>query len=193
MSRRRLAATQLAVSQGQEVSGAYFVLSGRLRVYTQTVDGKEAALYLLQPGETCILALNSLFNNLAYPAWVAAETDTELAIISGAAYRELFASEPEAQNITVKALSGLVFRLMAEIQSIHGSTLQQRLISCLLSRASADGEVTITQQALANHLGSTREVVARSLADLADRRLVQSRRGMIILLDVNGLKSGVSG
>lgn len=190
--RRSFAAGQLAVSQGQEVSGAYFVLSGRLRVFTQTADGKEAALYLLQPGETCILALNSLFNDLAYPAWVEAETDTELAIVSGAAYRQLFASEPEVQNITVKALSGLVFRLMAEIQDIHGSTLQQRLVHCLLARASSKGEVAMTQQALANHLGSTREVVARAVAGLASRGLLQSRRGRITLLDVNGLVSAGS-
>src|SRR3954454_7064622 len=43
--------------KGQPVSGAYFVLRGRLRVFTIAPSGTEATLYFLDPGETCVLRL----------------------------------------------------------------------------------------------------------------------------------------
>jgi CRP/FNR family transcriptional regulator len=58
--------------RGQPVSGAYVVLDGRLRVFTVALNGAEATLYFVDPGETCVLALNCLFNDLLYPAWVQA-------------------------------------------------------------------------------------------------------------------------
>src|SRR6476661_243780 len=58
--------------KGQRVSGAYVVISGQLRVFTLSPDGHEATLYLINPEETCVLALNCIFNDLLYPAWVGA-------------------------------------------------------------------------------------------------------------------------
>src|SRR5262245_3395749 len=80
--------------KGQAVSGAYLVLEGRLRVFTISPNGTEATLYFIDPGETCVLALNCLFNDLLYPAWVTAETDTSLAVVPGQVYRKLFEIEP---------------------------------------------------------------------------------------------------
>ena len=60
------------IHKGQQVSGAYLVTEGQLRVFTYTPQGNEATLYFIRPGETCVLALNCLFNDLRYPAWVEA-------------------------------------------------------------------------------------------------------------------------
>lgn len=51
------------LGKGQSVSGAYVVISGWLRVYTLSPDGNEATLYWIAPGETCVLALNCIFND----------------------------------------------------------------------------------------------------------------------------------
>ena len=101
---------------GQSISGAYFVVRGRLRVYAIAPDGTEATLYFINPGETCVFALNSLFNDLRYPAWVQADTDTSVALIPGPVFRELFQKEPAIQDVTVRALSTLVFRLIEELE-----------------------------------------------------------------------------
>ncbi len=54
------------LSRGDQVAGAYLVVSGRLRVYTLSAAGREATLYTIDPGETCVLALNCLFSDLRY-------------------------------------------------------------------------------------------------------------------------------
>ncbi len=171
------------IEKGQAVSGAYLVLQGQLRVYTYTPQGTEATLYFLRPGELCVLALNCLFNDLLYPAWVEADDDTRVAVIPGPVYRELFTRESSVQNMTVKALSTLVFRLMDELEQIHSCNLDQRLASFLLNNASNEGIVGMTQQALANHLGTTREVIARLMQNFGNQGLVSTQRGKISILD----------
>ncbi len=173
--------------RGQSISGAYFVVRGRLRVYAVAPDGTEATLYFIDPGETCVFALNSLFNDLRYPAWVQAETATTVALIPGPLFRELFQKEPAIQDVTVRALSTLVFRLMEELEEVHAYKLDQRLANLLLIHASAAGEVAMTQQQIARHLGTTREVVARLLRDFVARGHVETGRGLTRILDAGGL------
>lgn len=179
--------------KGQRISGAYFVVRGRLRVYSLSPDGNEATLYFIDPGETCVFALNSLFNDLLYPAWVEAQGDTTVALIPGPVFRELFTREPAIQDVTVRALSTLVFRLMAELEQIHSYKLDQRLANLILVHASAEGELRMTQQQIAQHLGTTREVVARLIGELAAAGLVQTGRGRMRVMDAVGLGRVIAG
>jgi CRP/FNR family transcriptional regulator len=180
------------IHKGQAVSGAYLVLSGQLRVYTFTPQGNEATLYFIRPGETCVLALNCLFNDLRYPAWVEASPNTDVAVISGALYRKLFSTEQTIQDMTVKALSTIVFRLMNELEEIHSCNLNQRLASFLLNNASSQGEVAMTQQILADHLGTTREVIARLMQQLTAQELVSTKRGIVTIKDTHRLTAIIS-
>lgn len=190
LSRHAASATPL-LYKGQRTSGAYFVLEGRLRVFSMAPNGTEATLYFIDPGETCVFALNSLFNELLYPAWVQAVADTSIALIPGAVYRQLFAEEAVIRDLTVRTLSTLVFRLMAELEEVHSCTLNQRLANLLVVHASTAGELHMTQQQMAFHLGTTREVVARLMRELVAAGFVETRRGMTLVHDAAGL-AGVS-
>lgn len=181
--RKRLSGAAAIVHKGQAVSGAYVALHGRLRVFTIAPNGTEATLYFVDPGETCVLALNCLFNDLLYPAWVQAETPATLAVIPGPVYRRLFESEPAIQNLTVSALSTLVYRLMAELEQVHSSQHKVRLAQFILTHASSDGTLQMTQQQLARHLGTTREVVARLIGELVAAELLRTQRGLIAIRD----------
>ena len=169
------------LSKGQKISGAYVVVSGQLRVFTLSPEGNEATLYLINPGETCVLALNCIFNDLLYPAWVEASPATRVAVISGAQYRVLFESEPAIRDMTVRAFSTVVFRLMAELEEIHSFKLEQRLASFLLLHASTDGTVRMTQHEIASHLGTTREVIARLLRQMVLEKHIETKRNQVVI------------
>ncbi|HHM04219.1 MAG TPA: Crp/Fnr family transcriptional regulator [Gammaproteobacteria bacterium] len=175
--------TATVLSKGQRISGAYVVLSGQLRVFTLTPNGKEATLYWINPGETCVLALNCIFNDLLYPAWVEARPATVVAVIPGTLYRALFEAEPAIQNMTVQAFSTIVFRLMAELEDIHAHKLEQRLANFLLLRASVDARVRMTQREIASHLGTSREVIARVLSQLVADQYIETSRNLIVIHD----------
>jgi CRP/FNR family transcriptional regulator len=179
--------------KGQRVSGAYIVITGQLRVFTLSPDGQEATLYVINPDETCVLALNCIFNDLLYPAWVEAGSDTRVAVIPGTVFRALFDTEPSIRNMTVQAFSTVVFRLMSELEGIHSYKLEGRLRNFLLLHASTDGVVRMTQQEIASHLGTTREVIARALGQLASAGLVKTSRNRIAIPDPIGLVGEVKG
>ncbi|MCU7921118.1 MAG: Crp/Fnr family transcriptional regulator [Candidatus Thiodiazotropha sp. (ex Dulcina madagascariensis)] len=185
--RKRFTRPTQVIHKGQAVSGAYLVTDGQLRVFTYTPQGSEATLYFIRPGETCVLAFNCLFNDLRYPVWIESDADTAVDIIPGPLYRRLFECESAVQDLTVKALSTLVFRLMDELEQIHTCNLDQRLANFLLSNASAQGVLQMTQQELAGHLGTTREVVARLMQGFVAQGLVSTRRGAVTVVDTAGL------
>lgn len=95
--------------------------------------------YTLAAGETCVLALNCVFNDLLYPAWVQAEVPSAVCVIPGAVYRRLFETEGAVRDFTVRNLATLVYRLMSELEHVHGSHHKQRLAvsSCTTPRRMA--------------------------------------------------------
>jgi len=179
--------------KGEPVSGAYVVLQGRLRVFTIGPNGTEATLYFVEPGEACVLALNCLFNDHLYPAWVQAETCARVAVVPGVVYRRLFETEPGIRNLTVHALSTLVYRLMGELERVHSSNHRQRLVQFILLYANSDGVLRMTQQQIARHLGTTREVVARLISDLALKRWLRTHRGSLSIVDLFALRAVIVG
>ena len=174
--------------KGQPVSGAYVVLAGRLRVFTITPSGNEATLYFVGAGETCVLAVNCLFSDLLYPAWVQAEKTTRVAVVPGNVFRRLFETEPGIQNLTVHALSVLVYRLMDELERLHSSNHRQRLAQFILLHANGDGLLRMTQQQIARHLGTTREVIARLVGEFVDKGWLRTQRGAVRIGDLFGLR-----
>ena len=193
MLHKQLASATPVLHKGSQVSGAYVVTSGRLRVFSISPSGCEATLYTLSAGETCVLALNCLFQDLLYPAWVISEEPAGVAVIPGPVYKRLFEREPSIQNLTVHALSTAVFSLMHELEQVHFHTLEHRLADFLLRRASSEGVLRITQQQMASHLGATREAVARILGEFAANGLIQPRRGRTLILNAVGLAKLFSG
>ena len=179
----RVPERRILIKKGEQVSGAYFVLNGRLRVFTSLANGKEATLYFVKPGETCVLALNSLFNGLLYPAWVEADAPTAAAIIPGRIFRALFETERAIRDLALSAMATLAFRLMDELDQAHTCTLEQRLVNFLLVRASGkERAVRQTQQQIADHLGTSREVIARVIGRIAARGYIVSGRKVITIL-----------
>ena len=175
------------VEKGQTVSGAFFVIQGKLRVFTISPDGTEATLYFIRPDEFCVFTLNCIFNDLLYPAWVQTDLDTTVAIIPSNVYRSLFQTETVIQDITVRAFSTIVNRLMTELESVHAYNLEKRLASFLLLSASSDGTLTMTQSEIAAHLGTTREVIARMLGRFVKAGQVETGRGRIKILRVSDM------
>ena len=113
-------------------------------------------------------------------------------MIPGPVYRRLFETEPTIQNLTVGTLSTLVYRLMAELEQIHSSNHKQRLAQFILMHAATDGTLRMTQQQLAHHLGTTREVVARQMAEFVALGLLATQRRLVSIRDLFGLRRVVA-
>ncbi|MCG7963525.1 MAG: helix-turn-helix domain-containing protein, partial [Candidatus Thiodiazotropha taylori] len=66
---------------------------------------------------------------------------------------------------------------------VHACNLDQRLANFILSNASEEGVLRMTQQALGGHLGTTREVIARLMQGFVAEGAVETRRGAVVVTD----------
>src|SRR5262245_47288698 len=91
----RVSTTQQLLQRGDPSDGAYLVTSGSLRVYYITEGGRDATLYNVEAGGTCVLALSATFAAEPYPAWVdAGARGCEFTRVPSPVFHRLFEHEP---------------------------------------------------------------------------------------------------
>lgn len=184
----RTAPHQSLLRRGDLTSGAFFVLEGLLRVFYITSEGRQATLYRVEAGGTCILALGSTFLSQPYPAWVEAGAEgSHWLRIPSETFHKLMRSETAFSSFVFEAMSGRIFELMRTLEEVTTSTVTQRVAAFLLGAVAHDGEVVVTQSQLALEVGTAREVVFRALQGLAKRGLIETRRGRVRVLDAERL------
>lgn len=178
---------------GDTVNGVYLVRSGAIRVYYVSPDGREGTLYWIEPGQSCILALNSLFTDIPYPAWAAAEEGgAEVLLVSGPVFRALFAEDQAVQHFLFEQLSARVYSLLQLLEESMRLPQEERLVLLLLAQADEKGVIRLSQDQLARHLGTVREVVSRLLRNLASQGLIALAPRKVTILDRNRLEKMIS-
>jgi len=179
---------------GDVVNGVYIVQSGTIRVYYVGPDGREGTLYWIEAGESCILALNSLFTEMPYPAFAAAEADgVEILTLSGAVFRELFSKDAAVQKFLFEQLSNRVYSLLKMLEETMRLPQEDRLILLLLGQADEEDTIRLSQENLARHLGTIREVISRLLRNLASQGVIALAPRKVLILDRKRLQAMVSG
>lgn len=179
---------QLLLRRGQADGGAYFVTRGALRVHYVTPEGRDATLYHVEPGATCVLSLGAAFADEPYPAWVDAGADgARFVRVPGPLFRRLVDGEAAFRELVFSALSGRLLELMCTLEDLGSRRIEQRVARHLLRRLGPDQSIRATQAAIASDLGTAREVVSRALRDLVRRGIVRTRRGRIEVCDADAL------
>src|SRR5262245_15814152 len=162
------------------------VLHGLLRVYMHASDGRQVTVRYVRAGD--LLGVPALVGGPA-PVFVQA-------VVSGAAFffdvdRVRRAARHDA-SVAWALAEESVHRLYDVLEELAGNTfasVRQRVARHLLdlaaSHSGSDGRLTalVSQQDLANSVGSVREVVARVLAELREERLVRTSPGRVEILD----------
>lgn len=180
---------QTLLTRGEPVAGAYLVMAGSLRVYCVTAEGREATLYHVQTGQTCVLALASALQRESFPAWAESWREgATFVAVPGDVLQRLFHQEPAFRDYLVRALSGRVFDLMRTLEETGSAQLEERVARYLLRRMGPDGCVHASQAQIALELGTAREVVFRVLRSFAARALIDKARLRIRVLNVPGLR-----
>jgi CRP/FNR family transcriptional regulator len=184
----RAGARKHLLQRGDAANGAYLVVGGALRVYYITPQGREATLYHVEPGGTCVLALTSTFNDAPFPAWVdAGPLGSAFVRVPAALFHRLLHAEGAFRQFVFGALSGRVFELMCTLEEAGTTAIEQRVARYLLRRREPDGCVRVSQIGIASELGTAREVVFRALRSLSRRKLIHTGRLRIRIVDAPGL------
>lgn len=186
----RVKPKQRLLRRGHAVRGIYLVVTGSLRIYYVSAEGREATLYRVEPGGTCVLALTASFDEAPYPAWVDAGNEgTAYVQVPSETCRRLLSSETGFRDFVFGALSGRIFELMQTLEEAGSSRLEQRLARHITRHMASDGVLRATQAGIASDLGTAREVVSRALRALAARGLVRTGRMRVEVVDQRALRA----
>ena len=177
-----------------DCTGLLVVESGQLRAYILSDEGREITLYRLFDRDICLLSASCMIRSIRFDVTVVAEKDTRLWIIPAEVYKGVMESSAPAANFTNELMATRFTDVMWLIEQIMWKSLDKRLAAFLLEEAAIEGsnELKITHEAIANHMGSHREVITRMLRYFQGEGLVRLSRGMVAILDEERLK-GLAG
>lgn len=170
--------------EGQQCAQLALLLDGVGRVYKLSPGGREVTLYRIEAGEACVLTASCIINGANFPAMAVTETPVRAIVISPQKVRGWICAEAQWQQFIFGLLSHRLASIISVVEEVAFKRIDVRLAEkfarCL---ARGDSSLQVTHAELAADLGSSREVVSRILKDFAQRGLIETRRGSILLAD----------
>lgn len=174
--------------EGSACAGFPLLLAGSIRVAKASAQGREILLYRVLPGEGCVITGACLLGGVPYRARGTAETALELAVLPPALFESLLDRVPPFRRWVFALQAERLVALMARVESVAFQRVDARLAACLLERSAQGREpVHATHQDLADELGTVREIVTRTLHQLADDGLVELAREQVRVRDAAAL------
>ena len=158
------------INEGDQANAMYLVVTGKVRVYVSDESGKEFILNTMGPGD--YFGELALLDDEVRSASVITTEKSTFSIIYKDDFSKVILSHPNIALVLLKNLSNTVRQLTENVKTLALQDVYGRIRKTLLSLAvERNGETLIeerlTQQDIANRIGSSREMVARILKDLA--------------------------
>jgi CRP/FNR family transcriptional regulator len=176
--------------EGEPAEAIYFVVSGVLKLFRTSAEGKEQILSILRPGDSFNEV--AVFDGNPNPASVEAMLPVLLYELSKSDFNALLESNPRVSANTIKVLAEKVRNLVALIEDLSFRHVIGRVARILLEYADGEGPGPhLTQQDMAAMAGTAREVVGRSLKALEEGGAIKFNRHRIVIVDRKALREMV--
>lgn len=181
----QLPAGTLVFDENQPCQGFPLLLSGNVRVIKSSPNGRELQLYRVNPGESCILTSSCLLGHAPYHARGLVDHDVSMVVLSPATFKKLIATHESFRDYIFGLFSERLTDLMQLVSAVAFQKLDQRLAALLIAKHSP---ILTTHQALADELGSVREIVSRLLKNFAEQGWIKLSREQVELIDIPALQ-----
>jgi len=178
------AKTQL-ITEGDPSLSIYFILHGQVNAYLDDNKGKEIIINTHSSGE--YFGELGLIQNIARTVSIITTKESRLAVMSDTDFKYCLEQYPK---LSMNLISQLVDRIVDATTSIRKLGLMDvygRIAVTFLNMSEVEGDIRIireklTQQAIASHVGASREMVARILKDLRTGGYISIDKGIISIL-----------
>ena len=180
---RSFRAQTILLNEGDAGGSLYIVLSGRLRVYASSPEGRDVILSEHGPGE--YVGERSL-DGTPRSASVKAVEATTCCVVAAAQVPEFLAEHPEFALHLTQKLTRMVRRLTEQVKSLALQDVYGRMVRLLMELSEPVGDERVvreklTQQDIADRVGSSREMVNRVMKDLTTGGYVVVRDGRHVI------------
>ncbi|MDH5391832.1 MAG: Crp/Fnr family transcriptional regulator [Gammaproteobacteria bacterium] len=165
------------------------LIEGSSRVFQSDENKREVTFYRNHPGDICPHNLDTLFNAQQSDAYVQADTAIHALQVSSKAFHLALQESDIFRRFIFSRMSSRFNELTSTLESTVFKNLDSRLCLLLnkLFKQSVNNSLSITHQQLANEIGTTREVVSRSLKTLEKKGYIKMNRGQLIMMSEDKL------
>lgn len=173
-----------------DCTGLLLVKYGQLRAYILSDEGREITIYRLFDRDMCLFSASCMMRSIQFEITIETEKDTELWIIPTEIYKSIMEESAPVANYTNELMAARFSDVMWLIEQIMWKSLDKRVASFLLEESSIEesDKLKLTHEAIANHLGTHREVITRMLRYFQSEGMVKLSRGTVTILNKEKLE-----
>ncbi len=185
---RNIKKKQVIYYEGDQPAGLYLILTGRVKTYKLSEDGRELLTAIYGPEE--YFGVNALLMTDSYHESAEAVEDTSLCMLPKDTVEQLIHNYPEVGMEFIKILSNNLKEKEEQLLQLAYHSVRKRMAQVLLRLAGAEAEgsiLKISRDDLAAMAGMATETVSRTLSDFKDEGLIEKKGSQIVILNAKKL------
>ena len=199
-SLRQIEKKEILFSDGEETRGFYVILSGRVKLFKVSPEGKEQILHIVSAPDA--FAEAALFLEGTYPAFAEAMTDCQLLYFPKRDFIQLIEKNPQLSINMIVTLSHYLKRFASLIEDLSLKEVSSRIAKYIIDlsmKSSKEGkspkevELDLSKTQLALKLGTISETLSRTLAKMRAKRIIDVKKNKIVILNREALEELASG
>jgi len=196
LERRSYRKGQVILHQGDEGNSLFVIVTGRVRIYTISLDGHELTVWIY--GEGDFFGEMALLNGEPRSANAKAMQKTEVLVLRRPAFRSHLLSNPSTAIHVIETLSQRLRATTVNAEELFSMSVTQRIARKLLELSERYGvrqkdgvliDLDLSQEAIASLAGTTRESANRALSQMRSKGIVEVERVRIRVLRPDALRS----
>lgn len=185
--------------KGDPGEALYLVLSGKVRIFRESIEGRKKVLAYLHSGD--VFGEMSLVEERPRSATAVTEAPTEVLVLFRDTYLNLLRRFPLLGHNVARIIAARLREMNDEVLFLTFEEAKSKVAFALLKlyrhrhgEARSEGWfIPIVHQELANLAGTSRETVTRVVHDLRDRGIVAPLPGGLVLKDLEALEQVLYG
>jgi CRP-like cAMP-binding protein len=182
---------EMVLVEGDPAQVLFFVVSGAVKVFKTSAEGREQILNIVRPGDS--FGDISIFDGGPNPASAQAMGPVVLYGIRRSDLEVILQKHPQVALNVTRVLAGQARHLGSLVEDLSFRNVIGRVARILLEHAvdSTGSRPRLTQQEMAAMAGTVREVVGRSLKSLEEEGAIRLERHRIVVTNKEALKDTV--
>jgi CRP/FNR family transcriptional regulator len=198
---RQVEKKEILFSDGEEAKGFFVILSGKVKLYKISPEGKEQILHVVSAPDA--FAEAALFLEGSYPAFAEALVDSQLLFFPKRDFIRLIEKNPQLSINMIVSLSHFLKRFASLIEELSLKEVSSRIAKYLIDlslKSSKEGrnpkevELDLSKTQLASKLGTISETFSRTLSKMKAKGIIDVKKNKILILNretLNELASGL--
>jgi len=199
-SPKQVGKKEVLFSDGEEAKGFYVILSGKIKLYKISPEGKEQILHVVSAPDA--FAEAALFLEGSYPAFAEALIDSQLLFFPKRDFIQLIEKNPQLSINMIVSLSHFLRRFASLIEELSLKEVSSRIAKYLIDlslKSAEEGkspkevELDLSKTQLASKLGTISETFSRTLAKMKTKGIIDVKKNRILILNREALEELASG